>query len=67
MHKSKLELVAMKIEDIANYIIELEQTDDIASNNGFEYVDWCSNELDEALSELGVDMEEFYALDVFKK
>ena len=62
MYKTKLELLAMSGKEIAEYCKWLEQNDQIAKNNGFEYVEWCQSELMDALDELGISDEEFDAL-----
>ena len=49
----------MNLIDIFDYAIGLEVADDIAKNNGIEYVEWRENVLMEVLYELGVSNDEF--------
>ena len=59
MYKSKEQLKMMNLSEIARYVVELENTDDIAKNNGLEYVEWCQDVLMEVLDELNISDEEF--------
>ncbi len=59
MYKSKEQLKMMNLSEIARYVVELENTDDIAKNNGLEFVEWCQNVLMEVLDELNISDEEF--------
>lgn len=49
----------MNLSEIARYVVELENTDDIAKKNGLEYVEWCQDVLMEVLDELNISDEEF--------
>lgn len=57
MYKSKEQLKMMNLSEIACYVVELENTDDIAKNNGLEYVEWCQDVLMEVLDELNISEE----------
>ena len=57
MYKSKEQLKMMNLSEIARYVVELENTDDIAKNNGLEFVEWCQNVLMEVLDELNISEE----------
>jgi hypothetical protein len=62
VYKTKEELKTMTPHEIAGYVTQLEETDPIAKENGREYVEWCMEELDEALEEMEEEKrEEFYA------
>ncbi len=55
MYKSKEELLEMDIMEIAEYVKCLIETDEKAINNDPQYVEWCRNDLDDAMSELGYE------------
>lgn len=61
MYKKKSELVKMTLMEIAEYMCELERTDEIAKVNGMEYVEWCQSDLMDALDDMGITDEELAA------
>ena len=59
MYKSLDELKTMSPAQVAEYVDELEKTDETAKNNGPEYQEWYANELDGYLEDKGVTIDEF--------
>lgn len=62
MFKPKEELIKMTVPQIAKYVRDLEENNEDARNNSFEYQDWCANDLDEVLFAKGVSPQEFARL-----
>jgi len=62
IYKSKAQLLKMSANEIAEYCNWLEKNDQIAKINGLEYIEWCEDELMEALDELNISVAEFEAL-----
>jgi len=54
-YKSVEELKKMSLEEVAEYVDQLERTDEGAKNNSFEYQEWCGNELSERLADVSLE------------
>jgi hypothetical protein len=59
MYKKFDELIQMTPQEVAAYVARLEATDEVAKNNGLEYIEWCGEDLDNYLTANEIGPEEF--------